>query len=344
VTRASHPPSPRLPPCRPEIAAVGLAVTDLVAALPSLLPTGWMCGVDDVTPNTAHLFAQPRERCAALEIDVGRGDFSVRDLEGGAKELSRRAPARVVLWDQRDAIFFVELEAGEAIARLDRAHAGDYRGVEWRSFLAGAVAPPFPADLVPLLGAWRDAEFVEGLLRWQHGPRGARGEPVAQIFRRYLSREPSPALRAVLRAALRRARATGSAVMKGLGRLLWRAGAGGGHVAVRPARSLMRFFDGADGALALDFSSLASRLGAGAVAQAEDDLAGALTAARNDRCDVVLPGLLCITARRTPALTSTHPRDGSAFTIPGHVQPFLIIDDAAPTAARPSSSIQSTTA
>ncbi|HEY7372728.1 MAG TPA: hypothetical protein VIF57_11250, partial [Polyangia bacterium] len=324
MTRASNPPSPRLPPCRSEIAAAGLEVPELVAALPSLLPEGWTCGVDDVTPNTAHLFARPRERCAALEIDVGRGDFSVRDLEGGARELSRRAPARVILWGQRDPIFFVELEAGEAIARLDRVRAGDYRGVDWRSFSAGAVAPPFPADLLALFEARRDAEFVDGLLCWQHGARGARGEPVAQIFRRYRTREPSPALRAVLRAALRRARATGSAMMKGCGRLLSRAGEGGGPVAVRPARSLLRFFDGGAGALALDFSSLASRLGAAAVAQAEDDLAEALTAARDDRGDVVFPGLLCITTRRTPAVTSTNPRDGSTFTIPGHVLPVLI--------------------
>jgi hypothetical protein len=343
VTRASNPPSPRLPPCRAEIAAAGLEIPDLVAALPALLPGGWTCGVDDVTPNTAHLFARPRERCAALEIDVGRSDFSVGDLEGGARALSRRAPARVILWGQRDAIFFVELEAGEAIARLDRAHAGDYRGVDWRSFSAGAVAPPFPADLLALFEARRDAEFVDGLLCWQLGARGARGEPVAQIFRRYRTREPSPALRAVLRAAMRRARATGSAMMRGCGRLLWRAGEGG-HVALRPARSLMRFFDGGAGALALDFSSLASRLGVAAVAQAEDDLAEALTAARDDRGDVVFPGLLCITTRRTPALTSINPRDGSTFTISGHVLPVLIVDDSAAAAARPSSSIQSTTA
>src|SRR5262249_8781411 len=153
-----------------------------------------------------------------------------------------------------------------------------------------AVAPPFPADLLALLAARRDAEFVDGLLGWQHGPRRARGERVAQIFRRYVTREPSPALRAVLRAALRRARATGGAMLKGCGRLRWRAGAGPGPVALRPARSLLRFFDGGAASLALDFSSLASRLGAGAVAQAEDDLAGALTAARDSRCDVVFPG------------------------------------------------------
>jgi hypothetical protein len=344
VTRASNPPSPRPPPCRTEIAAAGLELPDLIAALPSLLPSGWTCGVDDVTPNTAHLFARPRERCVALEIDVGRGDFSVCHLERGAMELSRRAPARVILCGPRDATFFVEVEAGEAIARLDRSQAGSYRGVDWRSFAAGAVVPPFPADLVPLLAAGRDADFVEGLLLWQHGARAARGARVAQIFRRYQTREPSPALRAVLRAALRRARATGSAMMKGFGRLLWRSADGGGHVTVRPARSLLRFFDGGAGTFALDFSSLASRLGAAAVAQAEDDLAAALTAARDDCSDVVLPGLLCITTRRTPALASINPRDGSTFTIPGHLLPVFIVNDAAPAAARPSSSIQSTTA
>src|SRR5690349_2464199 len=128
-----------------------------------------MCGVDDVTPNTASVFARPRERCAALEIDVGCGDFSVRDLEPGARDLSRRRGTRLILWDEWDAIFFVELQAGEAIARLGRAHAGDYRGADWRSLPAGAAGagdPSFPAELLALLQAWRDAEFVEGLRCW----------------------------------------------------------------------------------------------------------------------------------------------------------------------------------
>src|SRR4029079_15322539 len=114
----------------------------------------------------------------------------------------------------------------------------------------------------------------------------------------------------------------------------------GGGAAVRPARSLMRFFEGGGG-LTMDFSSLTSRLGAGAVAQAEDDLAEGVTAARDAGCDVVFPGLLCITARRTAALTSTNPRDSSTFTIRGQLLPFVIFHDGAAPAARTASSIQS---
>src|SRR5204862_134743 len=124
---------------------------------------------------------------------------------------------------------------------------------------------------------------------------------------------------------------SGSALLKGFGRLLWRAG-DGSAIAVRPARSLLRFFDG-EGALAIDFSNLETRLGAGAVAQAERELTEALTVARDGDCDVVLPGLLCITARRAPAVTSKNPRDGSTFTIPGHLLPFFIFEDAVPAAA-----------
>ena len=330
VSHTTDQPSRRRPIPGLEIAAE-MPATDLVAALPSMLPSGWICGVDAVTQNTAHVFARPRERCASLEIDVGQSDFSVRDLEGGAQALSRRRAARVVLWDESDAIYFVEMEAGAPIARLARSHAGDYRGIDWQALSAGAVAPPFPAQLVPLLAAWRDAEFVDGLLRWQHGSRRPRGEPVAQIFRHYVTREPSPALRAVFRAALRRARATGSALLRGFGRLLWRA-TDGGVVAVRPARSLLRFFDGG-GAPALDFSIMTTRLGAAAVAQAEHDVADALAAARESDCDVVFPELLCITTRTTPAFESTNPRDGSPFIVPGHRLPFFILDGPAPGAA-----------
>jgi hypothetical protein len=328
------------PTCGPEIAGE-LPMAELAAALPSLLPADWVCGVDTVTPNTVRVFARPRERCASLELDVGPGDFSMRDLEAGAKELSRRHGARVVLWDDWAATFFIELEAGEAIARLIHSHNGEYRGVDWRSFSTGAVPPPFPAELVPLFDAWRDGEFVEGLRRWQHGPRGARGEQVAQIFRRYLTREPSLALRAITRAALRRARVTGSAMLKGLGRVLVQSGDGGGRLAIRPARSLLRFFDG-DGALALDFSSFATRLGAEAAAQAERDLTGALSAARDLRTDVVFPGLLCITTKQTPAVTFKNPRDGSTHTLREHRQPFFIFfDDATRAPARRNSPIQS---
>jgi len=316
----------------PEIAAE-LPLAALVAAVPSMLPAGWICGVDDVTPNTAHLYARPRERCAALEVDVGRGNFAVRDLEAGARELSGRHGARVILWDEWDTIFFVELDAGAATARLERSHTGDYHGLEWRAIAAGAAPPPFPAELMPLFEAWRDAEFVEGLRRWQHGSRRSRGERVAQIFRRYLTREPSPALRAVARAALRRARSSGSALLKGFGRLLWRRTGDGSAVVVRPARSLLRFFDGGGGGLAIDFSHLETRLGAAAVAQAERDLEEALIAARDASCDVVLPGLLCITTRRTPAFAAKNPRDGSAFTLPGHLLPFFIFEDDVPAAA-----------
>jgi hypothetical protein len=346
VTSTSKPLSARRPICGPEIAAE-LSETELAAAMPSLLPPGWLCGVDDVTPNTAHVYARPRERCASLEVDVGDGDFSVRDLEAGAKDLSRHHRARVVLWDEWDAIYFIELQAGEPIARLGRSHAGGYRGTDWHALAAGKAAAPFPADLLPLLGAGRDAELVEGLRRWQHGARGARGARVAQIFRRYITREASPALRAVARAAFRRARWTGSAQLKGFGRLLWRAGdghgQGRGRVAVRPARSLLRFFDGG-GATAIDFSALETRLGAGAVAQAELDLTEALTTARDSGSDVVFPGLLCITTRYTPAFASRNPRDGSTFVIPGHLLPFFIFDDAEPAAARAASSVQSTRA
>ena len=326
-----RPLSARRPLCGPEIAAE-LPVAALVAAVPSMLPPDWICGVDDVTPNTAPLFVRPREGCASLEVDVGRGDFSVRDIEAGARQLSARHGARVVLWDERDAIFFVELQAGTPIARLARSHAGDYHGLDWGAISTGAVAAPFPGELTPLLAAWRDGEFVEGLRRWQHGPRQARGEQVAQIFRRYVAREPSPALRAVTRAALRRARSTGNALLKGFGRLLWRATGDGSAVAVRPARSLLRFFDGGGGP-AIDFSNLETRLGAAAVAQAEGELTEALTAARDAGRDVVFPGLLCITTRYTPAFASRNPRDGSTFVIPGHLLPFFIFDDAVPAAA-----------
>jgi len=315
----------------PEIAAE-LPEAALVAAVPSMLPSGWICGVDDVTPNTAHLYTRSRAHCAALEVDVGRGCFAVRDLEAGARELSARHGARVILWDEWDTIFFVELEAGAPTARLERSHAGDYHGIEWRAIVGGAVPPPFPAELMPLFEAWRDAEFVEGLRRWQHGTRRTRGERVAQIFRRYLTREASPALRAVVRAALRRARSSGSALLKGFGRLLWRRTGDGSAVAVRPARSLLRFFDGGGG-LAIDFSHLESRLGAGAVAQAERDLEEALTAARDATCDVVIPGMLCITTRRTPAIVAKNPRDGAAFTVPGHLLPFFIFEDDVPAVA-----------
>src|SRR5438045_5712301 len=110
-----------------------------------------------------------------------------------------------------------------------------------------------------------------------------------------------------MRAALRRARATGSALLKGLGRVLWRAPDGVGGVAVRPARSLLRFFGGGGAPPGIDFSSLTTRLGAAAVAQAERDLSEALAVARDSRCDVVFPGLLCITTRWTPPLTSKNP-------------------------------------
>jgi hypothetical protein len=326
----------------PEIAAE-LPASELVAALPSLLPSGWVCGVDDATPNTAQVFVRPRERCAALEIDVGHGDFSVRDLEAGATELSRRHGARVILWDDElGTTVYLELQAGEPIARLDRSHAGDYQGVTWHALLAREAPPPFPVELLPLLEGWRDAEFIEGLRRWQHGTALARGEPVAQIFRRYVTREPSPALSAVWRAAFRRARSTGSAQLMGFGRLLWRANDNGGRVAVRPARSLLRFFDGG-GRATIDFSRLETRLGAGAVAQAEREMTEAVTAARDSRSDVVLPGLLCITTRHTPAFTSKNPRDGSTFTIPGHLQPFFIFggDGPTPAAAHLASPLQS---
>jgi len=98
VTSTLRPLSIRRPLPGAEIAAE-LPAEALVAAVPSMLPDGWICGVDDVTPNTAHLFARPREGCASLEVDVGRGDFSVRDLEAGARELSGRHGGRVILWD-----------------------------------------------------------------------------------------------------------------------------------------------------------------------------------------------------------------------------------------------------
>src|SRR5262249_33449774 len=137
VTMTPRPLSARRPLCGPEIAAE-LPASALIATVPSMLPPGWICGVDAVTPNTAHLYARSRERCAALEVDVGRGDFSVRDLEAGARELSGRLGARVILWDEWDAIFFLELQAGEAVARLARSHTGDYHGVDWGAIAGGA--------------------------------------------------------------------------------------------------------------------------------------------------------------------------------------------------------------
>ena len=104
----------------PELAAE-LPLADLIDAIPSLLPAWWRCGEDPATPNSAAIFARPRERCASLEIDTRRSDLGVGDLEAGAQELSRRRAVRVVLWDDWSAIFLKEFTNDLPWAHMDIA-------------------------------------------------------------------------------------------------------------------------------------------------------------------------------------------------------------------------------
>ena len=309
----------------PELAAE-LPLADLIEAIPSLLPAWWRCGEDPATPNSAAIFARPRERCASLEIDTRRSDLGVGDLEAGAQELSRRRAVRVVLWDDWSAIFLKEFEAGEQVASLISSHGGAYRGAGWYGIETGADPAPFPPELLPLLAAWRDSEFVEGLRTWQHGARGARGERVAQVFRRYVTSEASSEVRALLVAVLQEARATGSSALHGFGRVRWHALEDMDKIAVLPSLSLKRFFDG-DGELGLDFSSYAAALGGAEVARATQQLAEALTMARDSAMDVVFPGLLCVTTRQLAGYSGTNPRTGEPVTIGGHLLPRFIFDE-----------------
>lgn len=281
--------------------------TEVLAELPQaalnegiaqLVPSGFVVGDDPRTPNLLRVYQRPRERAAALLLELPRGTTPF-DLHAAARELSQRG--RTIVSDTWPSVTLVEHTGGNETSKFDPEHNGGWRGTSWWSIENGEAAP-LTEKLVALLRAHRDADFLANLLDDTYGSAGS-AVLLATYHHAFEIASEAAALAPLLRAVIARVLSDGRATVCGLGTFVCHPG---------PPRAIGFVYSSEP----VDLDDWSSVLAVGERSTAATALEELLDRI-NPATDLVVPELACFSVTQRPDFYASNPRTGVTMIVPG---------------------------